>query len=127
LRPPAEDKVGVGVVPSLSQEDRQNLQTLASFDVVNLPDSVSDWAQRWTRDNFVVKFLGILLTSMLLSLGAPFWYNALKNLIRLRSLIAQKDDDQRLNRQTNADTTAASGGAMPLLLTGERGDLARVG
>jgi hypothetical protein len=69
---------------------------------------------------------------MLLSLGAPFWYNALKNLIRLRSLIAQKDDDQRQTRQT--ETSPSGGGtspdsvaATPSLVIGERGDLARMG
>jgi hypothetical protein len=71
---------------------------------------------------------------MLLSLGAPFWYNALKNLIRLRSLIAKKDDDQRLSRQTSTGTAAAggvvvasTGPSTPLLITGERGDLTSMG
>ena len=72
-----------------------------------------------------------ILTALLLSLGAPFWYNALKNLIRLRSLIAQKDDDQRQSRQTNTSAPAGSGAgaapSVPVLITGERGDLASVG
>jgi len=37
-------------------------------------------------------FLGILLTAAFLSLGAPFWYNALKNLSNLRSTVANKQD-----------------------------------
>jgi hypothetical protein len=79
-----------------------NLRTYGNLDIVDMPTSLSDWAGRWSRDNAAMKLLGILLTTLLLSLGAPFWYNALKNLIRLRSLIAQKDDDQRAARQTSA-------------------------
>ena len=117
-------------IPSLSPEDRRNLQTLASLDIVDIPATFSDWTKRWTPDNWALKLLGIVLTAMLLSLGAPFWYNALKNLIRLRSLIAQKDDSQRLSRQTNtavSDGAASSIRPTTPLLAGERGDLARLG
>jgi hypothetical protein len=48
-------------------------------------------------------WLGIALSTLLLSLGAPFWFEALKNLLRLRSVIAGKDD---LQRQQRATTTA---------------------
>ena len=43
----------------------------------------------------------MLLTISLLSLGAPIWYEVLKNLIGLRSLVARKDDLQRAIRQTS--------------------------
>jgi hypothetical protein len=119
-------------IPSLSPADRRNLEALASLDIIDFPSTFSDWSKRWTPDNWPMKLLGIVLTAMLLSLGAPFWYNALKNLIRLRSLIAQKDDGQRLNRQTNTSAAGTDGGApsiraTPPLLTGERGDLGRLG
>jgi hypothetical protein len=42
---------------------------------------------------------GILFTTLLLSLGAPFWYGALQQLLQLRSKIAQQDDVQRKERQ----------------------------
>lgn len=35
-------------------------------------------------------YCGMLLTSILLSLGAPFWFNQLKNVATLRSVVAQK-------------------------------------
>lgn len=92
-------------------ELQANLQTYGNLDVMDMPASVSDWTGRWSRDNAVMKLLGIVLTTLLLSLGAPFWYNALKNLIRLRSLIAQKDDDQRAARQTNTSPDSAPGAA----------------
>jgi hypothetical protein len=49
----------------------------------------------------------VLLSAVLLSFGAPFWYNALKNLLQLRSILAQKDDQQRSQRQ-NPDSMGGS-------------------
>jgi hypothetical protein len=40
-------------------------------------------------------FFGILLTAGLLALGAPFWYNALKNLTNLRPAVAKRQDQQK--------------------------------
>jgi hypothetical protein len=39
--------------------------------------------------------VGILLTAGLLSLGAPFWYNMLKSVTNLRSVVATKQDEQK--------------------------------
>jgi hypothetical protein len=39
-------------------------------------------------------FLGVLLTAAFLGLGAPFWYNALKNLSNLRTVVASKQDQE---------------------------------
>jgi hypothetical protein len=86
----------------------------------------SEWVKQWS----LKKVPGILLTAMLLTLGAPFWYNVLKNLLGLRSSLAQKDDQQRANRQNDTSgTTSGSGGspAGPLPITGERGNLKAVG
>ncbi len=96
---PTLDNSSPGLVPALSDPDRERLRQLAQDDIIEFPTSIRAWTGRWSRDNFFMKFLGIVLTATLLSLGAPFWYSALKNLIRLRSLIAQKDDEQRENRQ----------------------------
>jgi hypothetical protein len=82
------------------------------------------------------KLPGMFVTALLLSLGAPFWYNALKNLLQLRSALAQKDDNERAQRQTTtrvegasapAQATADSGSLLPVELQGERGDLTAVG
>jgi hypothetical protein len=123
--------------PPLTAADRQNLQELMGDDLVDFPKSVGDWFSRWTLNNALMKLLGILVTAMLLSLGAPFWYNALKNLIRLRSVVAAKDDVQRDIRQSagpaddsaeaNASSAAAAVAANPAWLAGERGDLTSVG
>lgn len=39
-------------------------------------------------------FLRILATAALLSLGAPFWYNALKSLVNLRSQVAEQQSKE---------------------------------
>ncbi len=95
---------------SLNALDKQNLKDLVTNNVIGIPQSWSDWRDRWTRDNFVMKALGILLTTFLMSLGAPFWYNALQNTIRLRSLLASKDDEQREKRQVSGATSIEEGG-----------------
>jgi hypothetical protein len=40
-------------------------------------------------------FWGILFSSALLTLGAPFWFNALKNLSALRPIVAGKQDKEQ--------------------------------
>ena len=40
-------------------------------------------------------FIGILVSCILLSLGAPFWYNQLRFLTSLKPVIAQKDEKER--------------------------------
>jgi hypothetical protein len=84
-----------------------------------------DWPKRLMD---VRKIPGMILSVLLISLGAPFWFNALKDLLKLRSSLAGKDDAQRAQRQavpTSGGT--ASGTAPPNSLSGERGDLGAVG
>jgi hypothetical protein len=69
-----------------------NLQQLGVIDVIN---SSKDWCQHWHDVNPI----GLVLSVFLLSLGAPFWYSALKNLLKLRGSLAGKDDAQRQERQ----------------------------
>jgi len=58
------------------------------------------------RDLFDQSWRGVLLTWVLLSLGAPFWYDALKDLLKLRSNVAKNEEDARIDRQT--DTSGAA-------------------
>jgi hypothetical protein len=53
------------------------------------------------------KFPGLLVAWLLVSLGAPFWFDMIKNLFKLRSPVAQKDEADRTERQA-ASTTAPS-------------------
>jgi hypothetical protein len=47
----------------------------------------------------------VLISWILLLLGAPFWFDALKNLLRLRSVMARKDDAERKQREAVQTTT----------------------
>jgi hypothetical protein len=77
------------------QLDLQYMSFLAENGLISAPRSPKEWLQRWTETNIV----GVLVTSLLLSLGAPFWYSALGKLLQLRSVLAVKDDDQRKTRE----------------------------
>jgi hypothetical protein len=116
---------------SLDATDRQAIRDLMLNNILGIPQNARDWAGRWSVNNFPMKLTGIALTAMLLSLGAPFWYNALQNLIRLRSVIASKDDQQRNERQSPAAVTtmavATAGAEGAIITTDERGDLAVTG
>jgi hypothetical protein len=46
---------------------------------------------RWPAKPDAKYFLGVLITAALLSLGAPFWFNALKSLANLRPILATKE------------------------------------
>ncbi len=80
--------------------DSEKIRSLASNDLIAVP-SLDQWWKQWHWS----KVPGILISTMLLSLGAPFWYNSLKTMLRLRSSLADKDDDQRKDRQTGTTTT----------------------
>ena len=51
-------------------------------------DRKGRWGEKW-GDNWAGHIWGMIFSAALLSLGAPFWYNALKNLASLRSKVAQ--------------------------------------
>ncbi len=79
------------------------------------------------------RYPGMVLAILMISLGAPFWYNILKDLLGLRSNLAKKDDLQRVIRQTTQSVDDGAAGntpdaaAAPDWLKGERGDLTLVG
>jgi hypothetical protein len=49
--------------------------------------------------NWPSSYLGGLISIILLSLGAPFWFNMLKNLISLRTRLIQNEEKERQKRQ----------------------------
>ena len=59
----------------------------------------------------MAKGTGIFLSWILLTLGAPFWYDVLKNGLNLRSRIAQKDEKDRIARQTETPKDQPKSGA----------------
>jgi hypothetical protein len=101
---------------------------LDSAGLITLPTS-AEWVKQ-IKD--VRKIPGMILSILLVSLGAPFWYNILKDLLGLRSTLAQNDDQQRAQRQQAsppASSDPPGGGnpgnspALPASLQGERGIL----
>jgi hypothetical protein len=91
-----QSQLPVAVDASAGELDIQYMSFLAENGLVTAPRSPHEWLKRWGQTNV----LGVLVTSLLLSLGAPFWYSALGRLLQLRSVLAIKDDDQRKARQT---------------------------
>jgi hypothetical protein len=59
------------------------------------------------KKRFAVSSLpGILVSWLLVSLGAPFWYDLLKNSFQLRSVLAQRDQGDRVERTAPSPTPA---------------------
>ena len=61
------------------------------------------WEKGWRHD-CTKHIWGILFSAGFLSLGAPFWYNALKNFVNLRSQVAQNISSEE--KQKPPDTSA---------------------
>ena len=126
----AADSASAGSL-QLSPENRDAIQTLATKGLITVPRTATEWRDQWKAESVGPKLPGIVLSALLLSLGAPFWYNALKNLLRLRSVIASKDDQQRAERQSTqnggAGGSAAASPAALTVVTGERGNLGALG
>jgi hypothetical protein len=91
---------GVMAFEKSRQETFRNLQTTihdAGFDLVPRPlferwekDPVPYWARHFSPwfAHYLRHLLGVLITAGLLALGAPFWFNLLKNLMNLRPAVA---------------------------------------
>ncbi|WP_310498867.1 hypothetical protein [Sandarakinorhabdus sp.] len=86
------------------------LGELAGFEILSMPHSLGEWTAGWSRDpssgqprQLIAHVFGLLISVALLSLGAPFWYSALGNFLRLRSVLAIKDDKSREERQMRTE------------------------
>ena len=97
----------------LSQADvRVAYAKLQAADVIVVPSNYADWLARWHQVNWI----GVAVGALLLTLGAPFWFHLLKDLLKLRSTVAGQESQDRAQRQAAlADS--------PLPANGERGDL----
>jgi len=86
--------------PQSDETRRQYFTFLAKQGVILPPTSLKLWYDNWQNVNLP----GLMVSILLLSLGAPFWYSALNRLLQLRSVLAQKDDMQRVIRHTTQST-----------------------
>jgi hypothetical protein len=116
---------------ALSSSDVQKkYYTLLSIaGLITLPTDWQTWMDNWT----LAKIPGILLSALLLSLGAPFWYARLQDLLKLRSTVAQNDANQRQIRQTTQTPAPGDDSSGPpttlvrVVALGEQGDINAVG
>jgi hypothetical protein len=69
----------------------------AGFDLVPSPllerwkkEALPAWTKGWDPllAHYLIHLVGVLMTAGLLALGAPFWFNLLKNLMNLRPAVA---------------------------------------
>ena len=102
----AAGEANAAAAPYATPASPQNVEAdyrafLADNGIIRLP-SHKGYLRGFTSLSAV---FGMLITALLLSLGAPFWYSALGRLLQLRSALAFKDDKQRSERQ--AATTPA--------------------
>jgi len=88
-------------------DEKQYYGLLSTAGLITLPLN-NNWVAQ-LRDSR--KYPGMAISILLISLGAPFWYNILKDLLKLRSNMAQNDDQQREQRQSAQPPTAAAGTA----------------
>lgn len=112
------------------ERKKEYLAFLAKEGLINLPNNPQTWWRNWAD----VSIPGVVISTLLLSLGAPFWYNTLGEFLRLRSLLAQKDDAEKNARQLPGASATVSprspspdNSTSPNPLQGERGDPNAVG
>jgi hypothetical protein len=91
---------------------------LQAADVIVVPSSRAQWLARWREVNCV----GVAIGALLLTLGAPFWFALLKDLLRLRSAMAGQESQDRAQRQATLADLQPPGAA-----AGEQGDLQAAG
>jgi hypothetical protein len=85
--PQIADIAKQSAAPGATIQPQQLAQVYADLSATNLPKfSWGDWSQQ----GFPRRALGVLATALLLSLGAPFWYNTLSSLSSPRPQLAAK-------------------------------------
>ncbi len=89
---------------------RAYTEFLGKYGVISIAETPRDWWDRWGD----VNLFGVLVTGLLASLGAPFWYKALGNLLQLRSRLAVKDDAARNARQGMESVRVPARGGEPV-------------
>lgn len=96
----AKQKAGAAPVPATTPDQEEMARKyrvfLATNGLITLPSAGTQWIEGFKN----VNLFGVLMTALLLSLGAPFWYSLLGRLLQLRSVLAVKDDVQRAARQS---------------------------
>jgi hypothetical protein len=129
ITPPASTSSAPATPPDTKAVQKRYYDLLSTYGMVALPTDWQTWHDKWRWS----KIPGILLSALLLSLGAPFWYGRLQDLLKLRSTVAQNDAKQRTIRQTTQtpgqadDSSGEQTAVVRVAMAGERGDTSAVG
>ncbi|MEX2499834.1 MAG: lipase family protein [Wenzhouxiangellaceae bacterium] len=96
---PADVEESAGELKAEFDRAKQSLlemEPLVGWRASSLPTEASygDWV-RWSLS----KLIGLLVTAIALSLGAPFWFEILRKLVRARTSISQLDAEETVARQ----------------------------
>jgi hypothetical protein len=68
---------------------------LQAAEIIVVPSSRTEWLARWEQVNWA----GVAVSAILLTLGGPFWFAVLKDLLKLRSSAASQESQDRAQRQ----------------------------
>jgi hypothetical protein len=138
----AQKNTEAGKAQALSVQIRSAVEKLDDPGLEIVPPYVLGSGADWEgfKKSFAWKKVpGILLSWVLVSLGAPFWYDLLKKLLGFRSLLARKDDEDRKQRveqqapppgakpEPAPPSPASTGAANVASGQDERGDLGLTG
>src|SRR6185503_17670578 len=74
---------------------RMAFAKLQAAEIIVIPSTPAEWLARWQK----VNALGVAASALLLTLGAPFWFQVLKDLLKLRSAVAGQESQDRAQRQ----------------------------
>jgi hypothetical protein len=112
-----------------AKEELLQLEPLLGWRASSLPEEEErdgwDWLW-WTLS----KLIGLLVTAIALSLGAPFWFDVLQKLVRIRASVSQADvekrdaERERRSTESGANGPSAPAAVLPAPSTGVREDAA---
>jgi len=94
------------------QDMRLAVAKLQAAEVIVVPSNWAEWLARWQQVNWG----GVAVSALLLTLGGPFWFTVLKDLLRLRSAAASQESQDRAQREAALTD-------LPPPANGERGAL----
>ena len=84
------------------QEAKRLMESLAQF-------NITPWAEGWvyyTGPDGFENWIGVILTTILLTLGAPFWFNTLRSLVNLRD---QLQPEKKTDNGQDGNTSGTGG------------------
>jgi hypothetical protein len=90
--------------------EQAKLLTISPLGMTPALPNWDDYKKRVSQGEVAQTWVGILLAAALMSLGAPFWFDILKNLLNLRPALAQREEKERNERATTQTAAAQAAG-----------------